>query len=132
MTTPREHEQGLVKFILPAREDRYLDLLAKPKRRIHIRNSLAHFKHLDPACVVLIGPREHNEAGILRLLKSKGAPGICYALSEADEMDGREIPLSEALGFILGRGIGTFLSCIPGRLAYFEDEDGRYVLERKR
>jgi len=27
--------------------------------------------------------------------------------------------------------MGTFISGIPGKLAYFEDEDGRYILERK-
>jgi hypothetical protein len=31
----------------------------------------------------------------------------------------------------VGRQMGTIISCIPGKLAYFEDEDGRYILERK-
>jgi len=39
----------------------------------------------------------------------------------------------EALGEVVGRQMGTFLSCIPGRLAYFEGEDMgfRWVLERR-
>jgi hypothetical protein len=40
---------------------------------------------------------------------------------------GLEIALKETVG----RQMGTFISCIPGKLAYFEDEDGRYILERK-
>jgi len=68
---------------------------------------------------------------MLRILKSKGAPDICYAISEDNELDGREIPLEEALKFIHGSGIGTLLSCLPGKLAYFEDEDERWILERK-
>jgi hypothetical protein len=40
------------------------------------------------------------------------------------------MPLADALRKIVGNGMGTFLSCVPGRLAYFEDEDGRWILER--
>jgi hypothetical protein len=61
----------------------------------------------------------------------KGAPETCYALSEDSELDGKEIPLSEALKEVVGCGMGTFLSCLAGRLAYFEDEDGRWILERR-
>src|SRR5260370_1097774 len=43
----------------------------------------------------------------------------------------KEVSLAEALKTIFGRGIGTFLSCLPGRLAYFEDEEDRWILERK-
>jgi len=38
--------------------------------------------------------------------------------------------LAVALKEVVGRQMGTFLSCIPGKLAYFEDEDVRYILER--
>jgi hypothetical protein len=70
-------------------------------------------------------------ADILETLKTRGAPEKCYAISEDEDLDGKELLLSEALRTIHGRGIGTFLSCLPGRLAYFEDEDNRYVLEHK-
>jgi hypothetical protein len=36
----------------------------------------------------------------------------------------------EALERIVGRGLGTVLSCIPGRLAFVETEDERFILER--
>jgi hypothetical protein len=62
----------------------------------------------------------------------KGAPDTCYVISEDDDLDGKEMPLAEALKTIIGRGIGTFLSCVPGRLAYFEDEECRWILERKK
>ena len=42
---------------------------------------------------------------------------------------GREMPLAEALEEIVGGGVGTFLSR-GGRLAYFEDEDERWILQR--
>lgn len=64
MTAKTEHEEWLVRaFILPQRRDRYLEMIAKPKRRQILTESL-------------------------------------------------------------------ILSCIPGRLAYFEDEEDRWILER--
>lgn len=81
--------------------------------------------------VVPIPPSQSGYAGILDLLRGKGAPETCYAVSEDDELDGKELPLSDSLKKIVGYGMGTFLSCLPGRLAYFEDEDERWILERK-
>jgi len=132
MTTPQEHERKLVtSFILPARQSRYLELFEKPKRREDITRSLAHFKHLDLRYAVQIAPREQHVPDILRLLQSKGAPENCYAVSEDSDLDGKEIALAKALKEVVGVGMGTFLSCIPGRLAYFEDEDCRWILERR-
>ena len=132
MTDQQEHERQLVlSFIIPARQSRYLKLLGKPKRRKDITASLAHFKHVDMRYVVQIPPSQQHKPDILKILKAKGAPDSCHALSEDDELDGKEISLPHALAFIVGRGIGTFLSCIPGKLAYFEDEDNRWILERK-
>jgi hypothetical protein len=132
MSEQADHERQLIRaFILPERQDRYLELLAKPKRRRDITDALAHFKHLDMRYAVRIPGPQRRASGILELLKSKGAPETCYALSEDSELDGKEILLRNALASIVGYGMGTFLSCIPGKLAYFEDEDQRWILERK-
>ena len=132
MSEQTEHERQLIRaFILPQRQGRYLELLAKPKRRKDIVDALAHFKHLDMRYAVQIPGPQRRASGILELLQSKGAPETCYAVSEDSELDGKEISLTDALGSIVGCGMGTFLSCIPGRLAYFEDEDQRWILERK-
>ena len=132
MSNQQEHERGIIlSFIIPVRQDRYLEMLSKHKRRKDITAALAHFKHLDMRHAVQIPPRQQHAADIFQLLRLRGAPETCYALSEDSELDGREISLSEALGEVVGRGMGTFLSCLLGRLAYFEDEDQRWILERK-
>ena len=132
MSEQAEHERQLIRaFILPERQDRYMELLARPKRRRDITDALAHFKHVDMRYAVPIPPRQQHAPDILQVLKSKGAPETCYALSEDSELDGKEISLRNALASIVGYGMGTFLSCIPGKLAYFEDEDQRWILERK-
>ncbi len=48
---------------------------------------------------------------ILPILKSKGAPDTCSALSEDDDLNGNELSLADALQTIVGREIGAFLSC---------------------
>ena len=131
-TTRESHETQLVRaFLLPQRQERYLELLSKPHRRRDVTGQLAHFKHIDMRWVVALAKNAHDAAHVLLLLKAKGAPDTCYAISEEDDLDGKEVSLAEALKTVFGRGIGTFLSCLPGRLAYFEDEEDRWILERK-
>jgi hypothetical protein len=76
-------------FIVPARQSRYLELFEKPKRREDITSFLAHCKHLDLRYTVQIAPREQ------RLLRSKGAPETCYAISQ--DLDEKELALADAL-----------------------------------
>jgi hypothetical protein len=127
----KEHEEALVKaFILPERRRRWLELLASPKSRARLLNALAHNAPVDPRFSHLIPGSQHSKAKIEELLRSKGAPKTCHVISEDREIDGRELGLSDALERV--RDYGTFLSCIPGRLGYFQLEDvgHRYLLER--
>jgi hypothetical protein len=59
-------------------------------------------------------------------LRREGAPDACYCISESHDLDAKTLPLLEALREVVGRDMGTFLSGLPGRLAYFER-----ILERK-
>jgi len=130
---PVEHEAAFVKaFIVRAKQERYLELLSKPKRRQAVLRSLAHFSDLDPQIQVPIPPSEQAPSRLEQLLRSRGAPSECYLISEDAALDGRTIALSEALTLIVGRGMGTLLSCIPGHLGYYEGEDrgARWLLER--
>jgi len=132
MTTPREyHEHQLVRcFFLPVRQARYLEQLPDPKRRPEVLKEFAHFKDLDPQWAESLPANCNRPITVLKLLQSKGAPARCWAFSESEKLDGKELDLLEALGDVVGCGIGTFLSCLPGQLAYFEDEDSRYLLSR--
>ena len=127
-----DHERQLVRaFLLPQRQERYLELLFNPRRRDDVTSQLVHFKHLDMRWVVDLPPSFECSSKLFQILKEKGEPDTCWAISEDSDLDGKELLLSEALNTIVGREIGTFLSCLPGRLAYFEDEDERWILERK-
>jgi hypothetical protein len=126
------HEQAVVRaFLLPVRQERYLEFLKTPKNRKKFIAVLAHFKHLDPKFATSISGSQSRSSEIVKLLVKKGSGDKCWVISENAELDAREIDLKTALQETVGRQMGTFISCIPGKLAYFEDEDGRYILERK-
>jgi hypothetical protein len=125
------HEAEFVKaFILPSRRSRYLEFLATPKKRTKFIAQLSHFKHLNPKFAFSILGTESNLASLLKLLTSKGAGSKCWVISENSQLDAREMDLEVALKETVGCGMGTIISCVPGKLAYFEDEDGRYILQR--
>lgn len=44
-------------------------------------------------------------------------------ISENPQLDARRVSLDVALEQVIGHGMGTLLSCVPGALAYFEGEE---------
>ena len=103
-----------------------------PRGRGKLRQGLAHFKDLDPRYATRMSGGQGASA-IAAILFAKGAPATCYIVSESSRLDNRELSLAAALEEVVGYGIGTFLSCISGRLAYAEGEEPneRYILERE-
>jgi hypothetical protein len=128
-----DQTESLIKaFIAPKRAERYLALIAKRGGRKDLCAKLAHLADLDVRFAQPVRKQDATADGIERLLKAAGAPSTCYVLSENAEIDGRELELRQALDMVVGGGMGTFLSCVPGRLAYFEGEEpqSRYLLRR--
>lgn len=125
------HEQSLIAaFVKRSKRDRYREILANPRLRHKFTERLPHFTDFDPKYRLPIpGNRMFAENTARELLK-RHSPSVVFAISEDPTFDQRELPLLEALQSVIGRGIGTILSCIPGRLAFVETEDERYILER--
>jgi hypothetical protein len=86
----------------------------------------------DSALAVRVATEDQSSSRISELLTARKAPATCHAISTDRTLDGRDLPLREALDAIVGSGMGTVLLCIPGRLAYYEAEDAgeRYILSR--
>ena len=117
MTAHIEHEAAFIRaFIIAATQERLVELLAKPKRRRDVLATLYHFKDLDQRFISRIPSADDSAQGIEAILRSKGAPELCYAISTDSDLDGRTVPLRAALTRIHGLGHGTFLSCVPGSL----------------
>jgi hypothetical protein len=136
-----EHEQATIKaFIEPNKRVRLSAFLSNPKNRKKFTRELAHFHWIDTRFAVppsewtkdpsLLNGSTSGVENIYLILKSKGAGNTCWVISEDADIDAREMDLKTALKEVVGRGMGAILSCVPGRLAYFEDEDGRLILAR--
>jgi hypothetical protein len=118
-------------FVVPQKRDRYVDTVSNEKRRKKFIAELSHFGDFDSRWIVQITPSSQNPKDILGMLQKRGATATCHAISEFKELDRQEIPLKDALDKIVGYQMGTILCCLPGRLAYFESEESRFVLERQ-
>lgn len=126
------HEEGIIRsFIGRSKREQFLRRLANPKTRNKQLDKFNHFYDLDPRYAHLIPPRDQTPAMIFRLLKAKGAPDSCHIMGNSD-LDGREMPLPEAVQQVLNESFAHFISCQPGKLGFFQDEDAgrRYILER--
>jgi hypothetical protein len=123
-----QEEKTIRAFIVPARRPRYLESLASPKRRGRFLDHLNHCRDIDDRFVTPLA----SNADVAAELRRRGAPDTCYVISNTAGIDGRELPLEEAIEEATMGGWGTIICCIPGRLAYYYDECGerRMLLER--
>lgn len=115
-------------FIIKEKKQRYLDMLADPKKRDKIVDGLNHCRDIDERFAT---PVAWNVA--IDELRRRGAPDTCHVLSSITGMDGIDLPLAAAIHMMEEGGWGTILCCLPGQLAYYFDEWGlrRLILEPK-
>jgi hypothetical protein len=128
-----DHEAAFVKgFIVSAKQARWAQFLSNAKRRKEILNQLNHNLPYLPELGTEVPGRQDYPTELHRLLKAKGAGPTCHVMVDGLKIDGRELPLAEALNHICMHESGAVLSCIPGRLAYYKPESPSrgVILER--
>ena len=104
-------EQALfAAFVIPAKRERYVELLGTKRGRERVRGALDHFNDLDSRFCRKIPSQDTNPAAVLDALRKLGAPPQCHVMSVHGELDGRDMPLSDALQIAIGKGQGTFIS----------------------
>lgn len=135
----KEYEKIVIKsFWDKAIEDRVIYELSSTKKRKDAlsRFTQLHKKGLCEKYMIKIPKPNSDYIKIKDLLIKNGAGDICYAISFADDIDGKHISLSYALERAVGLGMPSIISCIPNKLAYFEGEQcygspPRYLLKRE-
>jgi hypothetical protein len=128
MSLPGDHETGLAQFIAETRRGRVAALLGSPRGRTKFIQALPHFNHWDPGAVVPLAAAEQTPPQVLAALGRLGAPAVVQVLSASPSLDTRTLPLEDAVREVVGSSTGTVISCIPGKLAYFEGEERRVRL----
>lgn len=131
-----EHEPALINaFVVAPKRPRLLESLADSKRRKKAIATLDHFtRSLDERFMEPIRERDATPEIIADKLQHYGAPKRCWVISSDESLDNRMWSLDEVLPRVVGEFSGTFVSCIPGELAYYESEEpeDRYILRRKK
>ena len=128
-----EHERGFLAFLAEPSKQRMETLLQLgEKRRRDVRELLHHSVRLDPRFSQHLTGSNAFSSPVEAILRKRGAPATCYVIAADSDLDGREMPLGEALDDIIGMGNGAFVSCIPGRLGLYEYSDMKssYLLSR--
>src|SRR5437773_2276966 len=129
-----DHESSFVaEFVVPERRARYLELLPRKKGRKKILDRLNHHSDLDARCLRELSFSESRTDSLYNLLKKKGAGATCHVLADSSELDGRDVPLQEALDHLASHQFGMVLLCLPGLLGIYKPEDPSsvYLLENK-
>ena len=100
-------------------------------RRERLRFDLDNLFDLDGRWIRRLSREEDNPRALCALLRKLGAPEGCYVMSGDPEYDGAHLELLDALTAIHATGMGTIVSCVPDKLAYYEGETERFILERR-
>ncbi len=128
-----DHERGFLAFLAEPTKRRLEALLELgEKRRCEVRGLLHHSVRLDPRFAQHLTGSEAYSGPVEAMLREQGAPATCYVLAANSDLDGRELLLGEALDAVVGMSDGAFVSCIPGRLGFYEYEDMKssYLLSK--
>lgn len=129
----KEYEEALIKKFFKKRiQDRFIFELSSPKKRSTAlgRLSHGHSNVLIEKYLIEIPTPNSYYIETAKLLREYGAGEFCYSLSFHIGIDGKHLPLLDVLEKAVGYGLPSFISCIPGKLAYFEAEQSYGPPER--
>ena len=125
-------EATLRAFVVPAKRDRWLTRFGSAKRRKEARDALNHFADWDPHYVEAFS----SSTEILAALCRAGGPAECHVISDDPALDGRDLPLAEAVDAAEAHPFASVLCCSRGQLACFFGEIAapreRILLRRSR
>jgi hypothetical protein len=108
-------------------------LVHSVKGRRKLANEFLLSAQLDPRYCRIVPVKGRGQAEyILNFLRKHGAPELCVVW-DLRSPDGRAVPLEEGLADVIGWTHGAVVSCIAGRLAYYEydDTDARFFCYRE-
>ena len=132
MASAEEHIVGFCHaFLRPEKRERLASVLSG-RRRSRGVVELSHPDCIDERFATAWTGEDPER--LLHRLTKLGAGEDCYIISNADALDDRSMKLTDALREVIGIGVGTVVSCVPGRVAFYEGEYGpgeRMVLNRR-
>lgn len=134
----KEIEMEIIKaFVNKNMQERFLFELFSTKKRKNSIGRLCHQydKIFNKDYMIEIPKDNLNLTGIGSMLENHEINNNCYLISYDEQIDGLYLPLMQALERVVGLGMPSIISCITGKLAYFEGEQEigvppRFILKR--
>lgn len=121
------HVETLVRaFAKKDKRERLLFLAERPSRWADFCDAFLHdARSLDPARMSAV-----QAAGVESVTRALGGTpnSIAFAISAIAEIDGRELPLRDALRAAVGRERDTIILCIDTNRAFYENHEGEQRL----
>lgn len=117
-------------FLKTNRAERWEEVLAQPKGRRKLLARLCNERDISPECMIPIPHLERFAPAVYERLRKLGASDSCHVISHYSSIDGKDMPLLDALEEVVDRLSGTIIVCVPNRLAYYfsEERNGQYIL----
>src|SRR5262245_1628066 len=95
-------------FVVAAKRDRLLTLLGSSKRRRKALDALNHFAGWDSRDTQAV-----KSSDVLAVLQNAGAPSDCHVISDASDLDGRDMPLVDAVSACEAYSVASVLVVCP-------------------
>jgi hypothetical protein len=116
-------EAFLNSFVLKSRRERASFELGSESRRGRFLNRLCHdFAGVFDSRYVRPLAEPQDGVGLLKVLEKLGAGKTCHVISCNEAVDGKQVPLEDAVRAVMGYGLPSVIICAPESLAYFEAE----------
>jgi len=115
-------------FVVSERRERMHGFAANPKRRSDLIDGMLHDRRaLDPRALTEL-PSTSTPATVRAMLTKPRGKGIAHVISDIAEVDGRDLPLDEALTAVMGRQRDTLVFALETQHAYYENHEGEQFL----
>lgn len=123
------HEKEFINiFIEKEKRERIMSLIKSEKTRKKFRQLLAHNIYLVKSNSYPLNANMAMKEDIYLELKKYGAPDNCWIMCEDSYYDHKEMKLENALNSLLDTGLGFIISCIPGKIAFYQGENLSCIL----
>ena len=127
----RNYDEEIIRlFVHKDRKERYLFKLAHPGRRDEVVGALHGQIEFDPRCSTEL-PHPIDPQYLCRMMKARGAGEYAYVMSNNENLDGRVLPLLDALEGCVDSTTGTIVYCLEGQVGYYESNDAGCFLLHK-
>jgi hypothetical protein len=128
---PRLDELTLTEIARKDLLERLLFLASKPKRRADLIKAIHTSEFINPLAIIPLGTGEISVERVLGQLRSIGCDTECYVISGLRNLDGKVLPLSDAISSVLGNTVETVLFCEKSKTGFYEGghSKDRYILK---